>query len=52
MSRVSNPGEGLALLLVIEAVEPGVVTNQCAREFSMDRTKKKKKSVERIYCHC
>lgn len=43
VSRVSNPGEGLALLLVIEAVEPGVVTNQCAREFSMDGTKKKKK---------
>ena len=27
VSRVSNPGEGLALLLVVEAVEPGVVTN-------------------------
>ena len=43
VSRVSNPGEGLALLLVVEAVEPGVVTNGW---------NEKKKSVESIDCHC
>lgn len=50
VSRVSNPGEGLALLLVVEAVEPGVVTNVFVNFQWMER--KKKKSVESIDCHC
>lgn len=41
VSRVSNPGEGLALLLVVEAVEPGVVTNVFVNFQWMERKKKK-----------
>lgn len=45
VSRVSNPGEGLALLLVVEAVEPGVVTNVFVNFQWMERKKKNRSKV-------